>query len=376
MYAAPCPVTPSHQPDLPNIVVVDDTPENLRLLASLLGAQGYEVRPVTNGRQALEAIDRDPPDLVLLDINMPEMNGYEVCAELKARPRTRDVPVIFLTALGDVRDKVRAFEVGGVDYVTKPFQVEEVLARVRTHVALCHARRDLEQSYARLRELEQLRDDLVHMVVHDMRSPLMIMLGHLQLLRESAKGALGEGISDLEAATQSARSLARMASDLLDVSRLEDGKMPLDRSEQDLGAVAADVARALGVLDRERTIELALEKTPPLRCDGAIVRRILENLVMNAVKHAPVGGRVQISVAPYPGGVRVAVRDDGPGVPVEARRRIFDKFETLAARKEQRYHSAGLGLAFCKLAVEAHGGRIGVDAAEPQGSIFWFELPS
>jgi signal transduction histidine kinase len=166
-----------------------------------------------------------------------------------------------------------------------------------------------------------------------------------------------------------------MASDLLDVSRLEDGKMPLARAEQDLGAVAADVARALGVLDRERTIELEVEKVRPVSCDGSLVRRILENLIVNAVKHAPAGGRVKISVAPSPGGIRIAVRDDGPGVPLAARQRIFDKFETLAARKEQRYHSAGLGLAFCKLAVEAHGGRIGVDAAEPHGSIFWFELP-
>ena len=360
---------------MPNILVVDDTAENLRLLAGMLDAQGYEVRPVTNGRQALQAVERDPPDLVLLDINMPDMNGYEVCTALKAGERTRDVPVIFLTALGDVSDKVRAFAVGGVDYITKPFQVEEVLARVRTHVTLRHAKRDLEESYARLRDLEQLRDDLVQMVVHDMRSPLMVMLGHLQLLRESAKSTLGEGLLDLEAATQSARSLARMASDLLDVSRLEDGKMPLDRADQDLGALAAEVARSLGVLARECTIELEIEKALSVRCDGTVVRRVLENLVVNAVKHAPAGGRIKISVATAASGIRIAVTDDGPGVPLAARQRIFEKFETLAARKEQRYHSAGLGLAFCKLAVEAHGGRIGVDAAEPQGSIFWFDLP-
>jgi two-component system, sensor histidine kinase and response regulator len=362
-------------PSLPNILVVDDTAENLRLLASMLGAQGYEVRPVTNGRQALQAVERDPPDLVLLDINMPEMNGYEVCAALKARERSRDVPVIFLTALGDVSDKVRAFEVGGVDYVTKPFQVEEVLARVRTHVALRHARRDLEQSYTRLRELEKLRDDLVHMVVHDMRSPLMVMLGHLQLLRESSKAVLGENISDLEAAAQSARALTRLASDLLDVSRLEDGKLPLDRAPHDVGALAAEVGRSLGVLDRERTIELEIGPLPPVNCDAGIVRRVLENLIGNAVKHTPAGARVKIAVGAGRRCARIRVIDAGPGVPPEARTRVFDKFETLAARKDQRYHSAGLGLAFCKLAVEAHGGRIGIESAEPNGSIFWFELP-
>jgi len=359
---------------LPNILVVDDTAENLRLLASMLGAQGYEVRPVTNGRQALQAVERDPPDLILLDINMPEMNGYEVCKELKSRERSRDVPVIFLTALTDVTDKVRAFEVGGVDYVTKPFQVEEVLARVRTHVALCRAKRELEKSYDRLQELETLRDDLVHMVVHDMRTPLMVVQGHLQLLRSN--GAVrGEDAIDLEAALTGAHVLTRMAHDLLDVRRMEEGKLELDRQPHDLGTIAGDVSRGLGVLDRARTIEVDVEGTPSVVCDGGLVRRVFENLVGNAVKHTPAGGRVTIGVAANDTGVRVKVMDEGTGVPLESRARIFEKFET-GARKDQRYHSAGLGLAFCKLAVEAHGGRIGVGSGEPRGSIFWFELPA
>src|SRR6476619_7683520 len=132
-----------------SVLVVDDTIENLRLLSSMLEEHGYEVRPVTNGRQALQAVERDPPDLILLDITMPEMDGYEVCRRLQERDGSRDVPVIFITALTDAADKVLAFEAGGVDYVTKPFQFEEVLARVRTHVALSRARSALTQSYQR-----------------------------------------------------------------------------------------------------------------------------------------------------------------------------------------------------------------------------------
>ena len=174
-----------------SVLVVDDTIENLRLLSDLLGEQGYEVRAVTNGRQALQAVEHDPPDLILLDINMPEMDGYEVCRRLRATERSKDVPVIFLTALTDTADKVRAFDAGGVDYVTKPFQFEEVLARVKTHVALRRAQAALADSYKRLRALEQLRDDLVHMVVHDMRSPLTALLIDLRLLKGPA-AALGE----------------------------------------------------------------------------------------------------------------------------------------------------------------------------------------
>src|SRR5262245_40559360 len=157
----------------PSVLIVDDTVESLRLLSDLLDEQGYEVRPVTNGRQALQAIEQDAPDLILLDINMPEMDGYETCARLRLNERCRDLPVIFLTALADTADKVRAFNVGGVDYITKPFQIDEVLARVRTHIDLKRARSALARSYERLRELEKLRDDLVQMIVHDMASPLL-----------------------------------------------------------------------------------------------------------------------------------------------------------------------------------------------------------
>ncbi len=131
------------QPPAPvaSVLVVDDTVENLRVLSDLLSEQGYEVRAVTSGRQALQAVEHDPPDLILLDITMPDMDGFEVCRRLRATEWSKDVPVIFLTALTATADKLRAFDAGGVDYVTKPFQFEEVLARVRTHVALRRARR-------------------------------------------------------------------------------------------------------------------------------------------------------------------------------------------------------------------------------------------
>jgi two-component system, sensor histidine kinase and response regulator len=359
-----------------NILVVDDTVENLRLLAGMLGAQGYEVRPVTSGRQALQAVERDPPDLILLDINMPEMNGYEVCTRLKQSPALKDVPVIFLTALGDVADKVKAFDVGGIDYITKPFQLEEVQARVRTHVALRRASRELSESYDRLRVLEKLRDDLVHMVVHDMRSPLMVLLGHLQLLRQSSLGSLNaDAAADLGSAVEAAKTLTRMSNDLLDVSRIEAQKMPLDKREHDLAQIARTVQGAFGAVSRDRALELSVAGPVLLSCDGELVRRVLENLVGNAIKHTSSGGAIRIAVSVHGAHARAEVEDDGPGIPLEARERIFEKFGTVAAKKDQKYHSVGLGLAFCKLAVEAHGGRIGVEAVEPHGSVFWLEIP-
>lgn len=359
-----------------SILVVDDTIENLRLLSTMLGDHGYEARPVTSGRAALDAARRAPPDLVLLDINMPGMDGYETCAQLKVTEGLQDIPVIFLTALGDVSDKVRAFAAGGADYVTKPFQIEEVLARVRVHLALRRARVELAQNYERLRALEQLRDDLVHMVVHDMRSPLTVLLGHLQLLGLRAGNVLeGEALADVESAARAAAMVNRMANDLLDVSRMEEGKLVLDLTSTDLVQLAVDVKADLAAWQPDRTIDVEATGAVRAMCEADLTRRVLDNLVTNALKHTPAEGRIRISVTEGPA-VRVAVRDEGPGIPEEARERIFDKFETVSARPARTYHSVGLGLAFCKMAVEAHGGSIGVDCGPEGGSVFWFELPA
>lgn len=157
-----------------DVLVVDDTLVNLRILTEMLAAQGYKVRPVTSGPQALQAASAAPPDLVLLDINMPGMTGYEVCQQLKHNPVTRDVPVIFMSARDEVLDKIRAFEVGGVDYITKPFHLEELLARVATHVALRALQRQLEASHAALGEEKRRTDELLYSVlppsvVHELR---------------------------------------------------------------------------------------------------------------------------------------------------------------------------------------------------------------
>ncbi|MCE5217099.1 response regulator, partial [bacterium] len=183
----------------PNLLIVDDTPANLQVLAAMLKGQGFTVRPVPSGELALRAAESEPPDLILLDIMMPEMNGYEVCERLKDNDDLRDIPVIFISALSDTSDKVKAFEVGGLDYVTKPFQFEEVRARVGAHLKLrrlqveaAEHHRQLEQSYEQLRELEELRDSLMHMIVHDLRTPLTSIITGLETME-----TLGE-LDDLQ----------------------------------------------------------------------------------------------------------------------------------------------------------------------------------
>lgn len=359
-----------------NVLIVDDTLENLQLLSRILNADGYEARPVSSGAMALQAVEADPPDLILLDINMAPMGGYEVCQRLKANPATQHIPIIFVSALDEAIDKVRAFALGAVDYVTKPFQVAEVLARVRTHLQLEQAHAKLEQSYETLRKLEAMRDSLVHMVVHDLRSPLTALLFGLASLREELTGTVSEDVmQDLTTSEAAAKTIVGMANDLLDVSRLEDSHMPVQLATDDLVQVVHKAVDAVRGMQPGRQVVIEADGPTHAVFDAALIRRVVENLVSNGFKHTPRDRplRIRIEHIDEP---RVSVRDEGQGIPAEFREVIFDKYGTAQARDEGAYHSVGLGLAFCKLAVRAHGGRIGVESEVGVGSEFWFTLPN
>ena len=358
------------------ILIVDDTPENLDILVGIL-KEDYRLKVATDGQSALELAAETPPDLILLDIMMPEMDGFEVCRRLKAEPRLGDVPVIFVSALGDLGSKVRAFTGGGVDYVTKPFQPDEVKARVVTHLELQRQRRELAESYERLRGLEKLRDNLVHMIVHDMRSPLMGITGMLEILKMELAGTLHEQhAADFEDALTSGNTLKEMISSLLDVSRMEAGEMPLDRSAVDLREVVTEAIKSLAALVKQcRVIFAPPEQPVTIDCDPEVTRRIVANLVANAIKFTPRKGEVRIGLEHANEAVTITVTDTGPGIPPEYRTRIFEKFGQVEGRQGGKKYSTGLGLTFFKLAVEAHGGEIGVDSEVGKGSTFWFVVP-
>jgi two-component system, sensor histidine kinase and response regulator len=357
------------------IMVVDDTPTNLQLLDEALRARGYDVRVFPRGDAALRAAARNPPDLVLLDINMPEMSGFEVCERLKAQPALKDIPVLFISALSDAGDKVNAFAAGGVDYVTKPFQFEEVDARVAAHLRLRHQQRELQVAYDRLRELESLRESLVQFVVHDMRSPLMAVLSGIELGLDASEPPDRQRYF-LNMALGSSGELVGMVNSLLDVSRMEAGEMPLQRETHELHAVARAAAAQVEPIAAFHEVRVRVQgTTPPGSFDGALIGRVLVNLLVNAIKFSPEGGEVSVLVRAADAALRVEVRDAGPGVPREQQDRIFEKFGQVESRRTMRKCSTGLGLTFCKMAVEVHGGRIGVASVEGEGSTFWIEIP-
>ena len=326
----------------------------------MLTERGYTARTALSGTLALQAVRTELPDLILLDITMPEMTGYEVCERLKADTALKDIPVIFISALNETIDKVKAFHVGGADYVTKPFQLEEVYARIQTHL--------------QLRRLERLRDDLTHMVVHDLRNPLAVIWNFLDILEFHEAHKLSASTQTLvTVARRSAEDLLNMIGSILDVSKMGAGEMKLHREPCDLDALTRAVLATTQPLPGNRTVTLdAPESSLTVPADVGLIRRVLQNLLSNALKYTPAGGDVRIVVTSSRGEIRVAVTDTGPGIAPEYHQRIFEKFGQVEDRTNRL--GTGLGLAFCKLAIEAHGGRIGVESEVGKGSTFWLAL--
>jgi two-component system, sensor histidine kinase and response regulator len=366
------------------VLVVDDTETNIDILVGIL-EDDYKVAVAMDGESVLECVGSDWPDLILLDVMMPGIDGYEVCRRLKKEPATQDVPIIMVTAMGEMQDETKGLELGAVDYITKPISAPILKARVRNHLELALSReslreqnRELQESYEKLRELERLRDSLVHMVIHDMRSPLMGVCGTLQMVLPDIQEQIDEeDHEDLQVALAAAMSLSEMVSSLLDVSRMEAGEMPVNKENTDLAPVAGAALASLGGLVGQRCVVFEPPVEPVLGwCDAELIRRVITNLVGNAIKFTPSNGVVTVEVASEGGAATVRVIDTGPGIPPEYRTKIFEKFGQVGEKGESKKFSTGLGLAFCSMAVEAHGGEIGVGSVVGEGSTFWFTLPA
>ncbi len=366
-----------------SILVVDDTPANLEVLVQMLRARGYQPRPVPNGQLALRAVEYELPDLILMDINMPGLDGISTCRKLKENNQCRDIPVIFISALTDTFDKVSAFEAGGVDYVTKPFDTEEVIARVESHIKIRNLQQQvqdrniqLEASYRKLQELEEMRDGLVHMVIHDMRSPLSVIRSALGLLQHDLSDKMEEeNREDIDDALSSANTLVNMINNLLDISRLEEGEMALHVEICDLNEIVTNAISDLGSLIKAHRVTVECKSDGIAYCDRDVVHRMMTNLLVNAVKYTPKEGEIRVVIEAGEKQLMVSVLDDGPGIAREFQSIIFEKFKQSNNAGDKNFHSSGLGLAFCKLAAESQGGKMGVDSKVGEGSRFYFTLP-
>jgi signal transduction histidine kinase len=366
-----------------DLLVVDDDPRNRKLLEEYLVAAGHVVRLAPDGRSAIEAVRERAPDIVFLDVMMPDISGLDVCRALKSDPSTRMVQIVLVTALDGTPHRVEGLDTGADDFISKPVRREEFLAKVRSLLRarrllqeLDRARADLACRNRALEEMEALKETLAQTLVHDLKNPLTAIAANLDLLERKIDDA---DVRHLVTRCRAGASrMHRMILDLLDVAGLEEGKLLLRLEDADAVAVARRAIEDAEAAARQREIVLVLDAPAPcpVRADASVLGRVFDNLLANAIEHSNRGGRVTVELAPCDEGVSIGVADQGPGIPEEHRERVFEKFARLELRKAGLGGNRGLGLTFCRLAVEAHGGTIWVDAAPGGGALFRTILPA
>lgn len=400
-----------HQEILPvrnsTVLIVDDTKLNIDILVDTLKDQ-YTLSVATSGQRALAQARQSPPDLILLDIMMPGMDGFEVCRQLKQDPRSRDIPVIFITALSESQAVVNGFECGAVDYIYKPIDPGEVRARVKTHLSLLKARQDLEErtkeltrSNQRLQELDDIKSSFLSSVAHELRTPLTSIPGFAKLVSKEFHNSFlplvpaenpklekkAHRIKDnLAVVSQEGERLSRMINDVLDLTKIESGRIQWRNEPFHIEPVIILAAQAVhGLFAQNPELELQLElpeddafKRAEVHADRDRIEQVLINLLHNAAKFTP-KGYVKIAAAMLDGIVRISVQDTGMGIPHEEINRIFNKFHQVITNNDtlplRKLKGTGLGLPICKQIVEHYGGRIWAESTPGSGSTMIFELP-
>ncbi len=362
----------------PYILLVDDTEANLRVLGPLLRAEDWAVAAATNGAQALELITRRRPDLILLDVMMPEMDGFEVCRRLRLDPATRNLPVLFITALTDEENIVRSFREGGQDYITKPFLHAELVARVRTHLALREATLHAEAQAADLARLNADKDRFFSIIAHDLRSPLAGLLGLSEAMATNLPDFSHADV--VEATTEmakSARNLYQLLENLLEWSQLHTGRMECRLEKIELHNLLAELAELFNPSAQQKKIGLHLETAPTAAWgDRRMAHVVFRNLLSNAIKFSPVGGKVTLRSLSRDGRAVVEVADTGEGMAPAILTNLFARdVRPVSKPGTAGERGTGLGLVLCRELLERMAGTITARSTPGQGSIFTVSLP-
>lgn len=352
------------------ILVIDDVEDNRLLIRDIFAEPGYRVLEAADGAQGLLLAERERPDCILLDLSMPGLHGFEVLDRLERDPRLRQIPVIIVTASDNTLEEMdRGLRGGAVDYITKPISPQRVFVRVRGAI----------ERQRLLQEVQDLRANFTSMLVHDLRGPLTVLRGYLELLTTEIAGPLSERQRRyLTKMGDSSHKMLGLIAEILDVSKLEAGKLALNLRPADVSALVADVRERLEPVARQRGIEFevrGVEHPQPVVADSERLDQVLLNLLGNALKFTPKGGRVAIEVADRGDELEVAVQDSGPGISAAELPLLFEKFSQTAVGRTAGKDGSGLGLVVSRHLVEAHGGRIWAESEVGQGARFTFRLP-
>lgn len=365
------PDKPFHVNGVPaRLLIVDDQPANLQMLGSMLGKTGMEIVPASDGATALKRLALRAPDLVLLDLLMPDMDGIELCQRIREQEALATLPIIFLSAADEKSLIVRALEAGGVDYVTKPFNQAELLMRVRTQLALKSAR-------DRLKRLAEDKDELLGILAHDLRNAIGSIHMTAQVLGERLKGGDDgrlAGLNDniLSATSRTLTFLKEFLANIMADHGLAMGREPVRVGE----TVQKIVQDHVGAAERKK-IELKVDSGATglvVPADAAALGQILDNLISNALKFSPPGRSVHVTVRDAGNHVDLEVKDEGPGFTAEDRLHMFGRYRRLSARPTAGEPSTGLGLSIVKRLVEAMGGELICDSVPGAGAVFTVRL--
>lgn len=364
----------SSQTSKADILIVDDTLDNLRLLATMLTNQGYGVRKALSGPMAIASAQSEPPDLILLDIKMPEMNGYEVCQRLKTDIRTQAIPIIFISALDEIIDKVQAFSFGGADYITKPFQLLEVLARIENQLNLQRLQQQLIEQNQKLASINQELEQFTSIVSHDLQQPIQSITGFAKLLLLKCQSQLDDSdLKYINSIVDAGSRMQQLVQDLLTYAQSDnqyEGYAPVD-----CNVVITKVLDNLQAAIAKQQVKVIYASLPTVTGNEVQLIQLFQNLLSNAIKFSrpDVQPRVEISATRQNDDWRFSIRDNGIGIPFEHKEKIFEAFQRLHSAKE--YPGNGIGLATCKKIVESHNGYIGFESKVNFGTTFYFTLP-
>lgn len=360
----------------PTVLIVDDNPNNVKIVALILRSFSYKIAIATNGEQAIEMVDKIKPDIILLDVMMPKIDGFETCRIIKEKEEFKDIPVIFITALNDSDSLVKGFKAGGVDYISKPFNKDELISRVKTHLELKQTRDELKKTSDHLSELNALKDKMFSVIGHDLRSPLGSVRMTLEFLSKvTAKdNAYSENIDIMLKTTDEVFGLLE---NLLGWAKSQSNNLQINKEVINLQDLSNSIYLLnKGNLDLKKIqFERTINDTDVVFADLNTLKIVLRNLVSNAIKFTPENGTIKISVENTNDKVRISIADTGVGIPEENLPKIFNPNQHLTTYGTNRESGSGLGLILCRDFVEKNDGKIWVESEVGKGSSFVIELP-
>jgi len=354
----------------PFILIVDDVAENIKVAAAMLSDQNYQMAFATDGLTALQMAKDNPPDLILLDVMMPSMNGFHVCAQLKRMPETVDIPVIFLTAKTDIESVVQGFSLGGADYLTKPFHSKELQARIKTHLRMHEVEKQL-------RAINASKDKFLSIISHDLRGPMGSLRDMLVMLRQQYhRFPLQELDNWLDIAATQANQFHKLLENLLSWSRLQRGMMEYHPEKIDLFLLAYETIFFYEGMAHDKSITLrnSIAENLYAFADLDMIHTVLRNLISNAIKFTPFNGCVEVFAQQREDKIEICVRDTGIGISLENQHKLFQldtSYKKIGTAGEQ---GTGMGLLLVHELVQKNGGTVRIESKEGAGCQFYFTL--